>query len=154
MQVFRIAKTPFAKDLSGIGSRLYGGRWNNPDVAVIYTSESRALAALEYLVHMSHAYAPADLSIVTFEIPEDITPEEINSSSIPKNWRSYPPTSELADTGTEWLLSKRSLLLRVPSAIVEQEYNILINPSHSDVSCVLIAEVENYAFDERLLRKK
>jgi RES domain-containing protein len=154
MLVFRIAKTPFAKDLSGIGSRFYGGRWNNPGVAVIYTAETRALAALEYLVHMSHAYAPANLSIVTFKIPDDILPEEIALSILPKNWQSYPPSSELADLGTEWLLSKRSLLLRVPSAIVEQEHNILINPSHSDSSRVIIAEVENYAFDERVLRKR
>jgi RES domain-containing protein len=154
MQVFRVAKTPFAKDLSGIGSRLYGGRWNDRGVAAIYTSESRALAALEYLVHVSHAYAPVDLSMVTFEIPDDIIPEEIASSALPKNWRRYPPSSELADIGTEWLLSNRNLLLRVPSAIVEQEHNVLINPSHSDISRVLITEVENYAFDERLLSRK
>ena len=154
MLVFRIAKTPYIRDLSGIGARLYGGRWNCPGIAVIYTSESRSLAALEYLVHMSQAYAPIDLSIVTYEIPDDIIPEEIAPSALPKNWRSYPPSSELADLGKEWLLSKFSLLLRVPSAIVEQEYNILISPAHSDSSCVLIAEVENYTFDERLLSKK
>jgi RES domain-containing protein len=154
MRVFRIAKTAFARDLSGTGARQHGGRWNQPGVAVIYTSESRALASLEYLVHMSQAYTPGDLSIVTLEIPDEITPEIIASKDLPRNWRSYPPSSELADMGTDWILSRRSLLLQVPSAVVEQEHNILVNPTHPDISRVKIARVERYAFDDRLTGKK
>jgi len=154
MRVFRIAKTAFARDLSGTGARQYGGRWNQPGVAVIYTSESRALASLEYLVHMSQAYAPRDLSIVTLEIPDGIIPEVMDAKDLPRNWRSYPPSSELADIGTAWILSRKSLLLQVSSAVVEQEHNILVNPTHPDISRVKIVTIERYAFDDRLTGKK
>ncbi|MBM2839324.1 MAG: family phosphorylase, partial [Deltaproteobacteria bacterium] len=65
MDLFRIAKTKYINDLSGNGARVYGGRWNEKGVAVIYTSESRALAALEFLVHTPMALAPKDLSMLT-----------------------------------------------------------------------------------------
>lgn len=152
MKVFRIALTSYINDLTGIGARLYGGRWNKKGIGFIYTSESRALATVEYLVHMPIPFAPDDLSIATIEIPDSIKSKPIKTSNLPKNWRDDPPPYELAEIGTEWALSNKSLLLRVPSATVEHEFNILINPLHLDMKRAKILNIRKYKFNDRLKR--
>jgi RES domain-containing protein len=152
MLVYRIAKRDVVRDLSGMGAKLFGGRWNHRGTAVIYTSETRALATVEYLVHLSLSNAPRDLMIASLEIPDSIVPEEVPRKALPKGWRDYPSPREVADLGTEWAKSKKSLLLRVPSAVVEQEYNILINPMHSEMPRVVLKEVAAFEFDKRLVR--
>ena len=153
MLVYRIAGTGHVRDLTGAGARLYSGRWNHRGTALIYTSETRSLATVEYLVHVSLPYAPTGLNIATIGIPDDIGPEAIELSSLPRNWQDFPAPLELADVGTSWVQAKRSLLLRVPSAVVQHEHNLLINPSHTDMSRVVLVDVERLALDERLLRK-
>jgi len=152
MIVYRIAKTKYISDLSGMGARLYGGRWNHKGVGLIYTSETRALATVEYLVHVPLSMVPNDLSIASIEIPDDIVTKEIPISDLPGNWRNYPSPLELAELGTRWALSNDTLLLCVPSAVVEHEFNILINPLHPDMIHVTISHIENYRFDNRLLQ--
>jgi RES domain-containing protein len=152
MIVYRIAKTKYISDLSGMGARLYGGRWNHKGVGIIYTSETRALATVEYLVHVPLSMIPKDLSIASIEIPDDIITKEITVSDLPGNWRNYPSPIKLAELGTRWALSNDTLLLRVPSAVVEHEFNILINPSHPDMIHVTISHIENYRLDNRLLQ--
>lgn len=152
MLVYRIAKRDVVADLSGTGARLFGGRWNHRGTAVVYTSETRSLAMVEYLVHLSLSNAPRGLMIATIEIPDSIVPEDIPRASLPKGWRDYPPPRGVADLGTRWAKSKKSLFLRVPSAVVKQEYNILINPLHSEMPRVVLREVEAFEFDKRLVR--
>ncbi len=154
MIVYRIARSKHIGDLSGEGARLHGGRWNHRGTAIIYTSASRSLAAVELLVHVSLSYAPADLKIAAIEIPDELAPEETDLSILPPNWRAFPPPLELADLGTSWAESGRSLLLRVPSAVVEHEYNILINPAHPDIARVALTGVEDFRLDRRLARPK
>ncbi len=151
MIVYRIAKTKHIHDLSGSGARVYGGRWNDKGIPVIYTSENRALATLEYLVHVPLSIVPSHIGIASIKIPDRIRPKQISVSKLPADWRDYPPPSELATLGTRWALANETLLLRVPSAIVEQEFNILINPSHGDMKNVVISQIEEYKFDVRLL---
>jgi RES domain-containing protein len=143
--VNRIAKTclrashrqaKYIRDLLGTGARIYGGRWNQKGVGILYTSENRALATVEYLVHVPLSIVPGDLSIATIQIPDDISPKEIAISDLPANWRDYPAPPELAELGTQWALTNETLLLRVPSAVVEGEFNILINPLHPDIKHV------------------
>jgi RES domain-containing protein len=152
MLVYRIAKTKYIHDLSGIGARTYGGRWSNRGVPIIYTSESRALATVEYLVHVPLPIVPSDISIASLNIPDGMTLREISISELPANWRDFPAPPELAELGTQWALRNETLLLRVPSAVVEHEFNILINPSHPDMKHVTISRTERYSFDVRLLR--
>ena len=152
MLVYRIAKTKYIHDLSGTGARVYGGRWSNKGIGIIYTSENRALATVEYLVHVPLSIVPGDISIATLKIPDGIAPKEISISDLPANWRDYPAPPELAEIGTRWALANDTLLLRVPSAVVEHECNILINPSHPDMKHVSISRTERYSFDARLLR--
>jgi RES domain-containing protein len=152
MRVYRIAKKDYVTDLTGLGAKLYGGRWNHRGTALIYTSETRSLATLEFLVHVSLPCVPTGLSIATIEIPDDLVPEEMTPESLPRNWREHPSSSKLADIGTQWAKSNRGLLLRVPSAVVEEEFNVLMNPSHPDIVRVVFLEVKPCELDERLYR--
>jgi RES domain-containing protein len=132
---------------------LTGGRWNQKGIPLIYTAENRALATLEYVVHVPLSIMPRNLSIAFYEIPDDIVPEEILIDDLPKKWRAYPSPPKLAELGSEWALATRSLLLRVPSAIVLSESNVLINPKHPEITRITISHVEKYAMDKRLLRE-
>jgi len=152
MRVYRIAKKAYATDLTGLGAKLYGGRWNHRGTALIYTSETRSLATLEFLVHVSLPYVPTGLSIATIEIPDNLVPEEMTPESLPRNWREHPSSSKSADIGTKWAKSNRSLLLRVPSAVVEKEFNVLMNPLHPDIVSVVLLELEPCGLDQRLYR--
>ncbi len=154
MKLYRISATKHIKDLTGTGARIYGGRWNYPGFPVVYTSSSRSLAALEFLVHVPMALAPKNLSIAVIETPEQTHMKEITSSDLPKNWRTYPPPGQLAETGTEWLKSKSSLLLKIPSAVMQEEYNILINSMHEEMNLVTIESIEKFSFDSRFLKNK
>jgi len=153
VQAFRIAKTRSIRDLSGTGAKLHGGRWNRKDVPVVYASENRSLATLEFLVHVPLSLLPNNLSLACLDIPEDIVVEQISIADLPKNWRDYPTPPELADLGSGWAIAMRSLLLRVPSVVVPDEFNLLINPKHPDMNKVALSSVESYMFDRRLLRK-
>jgi RES domain-containing protein len=154
MIVYRIAKTRHISDLSGIGARLYGGRWNNKGIGIVYASENRSLATVEYLVHVPISIIPGDLSIASIKIPDLIKPKDILPCNLPNNWRDYPPPSELAEIGTKWALSNETLSLRVPSAVVENEFNILINPQHPEMKRITISKVEKFRFDTRLVKQK
>ena len=153
MRVYRIARKRHLNDLTGAGAKTFGGRWNHRGTALIYTSETRALAMVEFLVHVSWMQAPNDLGIATLEIANGIQPERLSPTDLPEDWRIYPAPPRLADLGTGWVQSKRSLLLQVPSAVVDQEHNILINPEHSDLARVTVLEVKDLEFDRRLLKK-
>jgi RES domain-containing protein len=156
MKVYRIAKSTYIHDLSGMGAREFGGRWNHKGTSIVYTSESRPLAILECLVNLPMPVSPKalDLKIAAIVIADDIIPKRISISDLPSNWRDYPAPLELADIGTKWARKKETLLLRVPSAIVHQEFNILINPLHPDIRRVKISHIEDYRINHRLLREK
>ncbi len=148
--VYRIAPARHAHDLLGTGARLAGGRWNKKDIPVIYASESRALAALEYLVHTPLTNIPANLQIITVSIPAAIKVKQINISDLPSGWNLYPAQFVTIELGTNWVISGEYLLLRVPSAVIPHEYNIIINPSHPDMRKVQIVTTEDFNYDDRL----
>jgi len=150
MFVYWIARKRYIRDLSGIGARLYGGRWNRKGIGLVYTSESRALALVEFLVNVPFSILPSKLYIATVEIDDQIRPIEIPLGDLPKNWRKFPAPSELAEIGSKWAVSNESVALRVPSAVVPHEFNILLNPSHPDIRHVAITTVEGLEMDKRL----
>jgi RES domain-containing protein len=153
VEAFRIAKTRHIRDLSGTGAMLNGGRWNRKDIPMLYTAENRALATVEYLVHLPLSIMPRNLSMACLEIPDDIVAEQVSIAKLPRNWRAYPAPGKLAELGSEWALSNRSLLLRVPSVVVEGQFNILINPKHRDMAGVAISRIERFTLNKRLVRK-
>lgn len=149
MHVYRISSTLYIRDLAGLGPKTYGGRWNYRGVPAIYASETRALAALEFLVHVRTRTAD-NLQIATISVPDSIVPSEFRIEILPKGWRDHPPPVKLAEMGTDWLKSLKSLLLRVPSAVIPDEFNIIINPMHKDMKHVKISHVEDFSYDKRL----
>jgi RES domain-containing protein len=149
MDVYRISSALYIKDLTGLGPKTYGGRWNYRGVPAIYSSETRALAALEFLVHVKTRVAD-NLKIATISIPGSIVPLEFRIETLPKGWRDHPPPFKLAEMGTDWLKLLKSLLLRVPSAVIPNEFNIIINPMHKDMKYVKISHVADFTYDKRL----
>lgn len=143
IKLFRISTSKHINDITGTGARMYGGRWNHAGYPVVYTSDSRSLAALEFLVHVPMAFAPENLSIVEINIQENIERESINESQLTLNWRNYPAPEQLASLGTNWIKSKSSLLLDIPSSLVEKEVNTLINPLHPDIKFVNLSNIDN-----------
>ena len=152
MQVYRLAKAKHLHDLSGAGARIAGGRWNVKGTAVLYTAESRALATVEYLVHVPIAIIPRNLRMAAIDVPDAAPRSAVATNDLPLDWNRYPPPPELATIGTAWILKNSHLLLYVPSAVVPGEHNVLINPFHPDMKHVKIVHVEVYKFDKRLLQ--
>lgn len=154
MRVYRIAKRQLIRDLSGDGARRFGGRWNRRGTGVLYTSESRSLATVEYLVHLSLNILPHDLGIAELEYPDTEPWENIDVSTLPSQWARYPAPPELAQIGSAWWQRVETLGLRVPSSVVKGEWNLVLNPLHPGFSAVKILSVEDYAFDQRLLGRR
>jgi RES domain-containing protein len=148
MVLYRIVKFAYA-DLSGTGARLYGGRWNSEGRSMVYLASSRSLAVLEALVHLSPTNLPDGFCIMTIEAPDDIL--EITVEQLPKNWNEYPEHTSLKLIGNDFLIKQKHLLLKVPSAIVKEEYNYLLNPLHKNAGLVKILKTQPFAFDQRLI---
>ena len=150
IKLYRICSSEYIRDISGTGARIYGGRWNHTGYPVVYSSGSRSLAVLEFLVHVPMAFAPDNLSITEINIIENVKRESINHKQLPLNWRGYPAPEHLADIGTRWIKSQSALLLDIPSSVVDKEMNTLINPLHPDIKYVNVAKVEEFHFASRL----
>lgn len=152
MKLYRIAKSAYIDDPTGAGARLYGGRWNEKGVPVIYTAASPSLAALEFLVHIPIVLAPRDLSICRFDLPDDVSVTTVKKSALPEDWKTNPPGAGSQAIGTKWALGGKSLLLIVPSVIVPQENDILINPHHDEFRRIK-KRIDPFEFDPRLMAR-
>lgn len=152
IKVFRIAQKAFIHDLSGEGSRRYGGRWNKKGDGVLYTSDSRALATVEYLVHLPLTILANGVCIAEIHLPDDTPIQTISPDTLPHDWTAYPAPSTLADIGALWRSNAHTLALKIPSVVVKNEWNYLLNPEHPLFKQVYIHHIEDYLFDERLLR--
>lgn len=154
MEVFRIARERYVRDLSGEGARLYGGRWNRRGTALLYTAESRSLAVVEFLVHVPIALAPDDLRIARLALPRDAEADELKPDRLPPGWNRYPAPVALADMGSDWARANKKLILKVPSAVVAGERNILLNPAHKLFPKVKVLDVEPFEAIGRMRGKK
>ncbi len=153
MRVWRLCKRRYAA-FDGRGARLAGGRWNRPGTAVVYTSESLALAGLELLVHADPELLPEDLVAICADIPEAVRVARLEEEALPKNWRRYPAPEDLARIGNEWAESLASVALSVPSAVVPRERNVLLNPAHRDFRKIRIGRPESFTLDPRLASRR
>jgi RES domain-containing protein len=148
MLVYRITDPQFADDLTGEGARLYGGRWNPKGIPLIYTAESVALAALEVLVRLN---TPKQYSRVTYELPDTATTEVLTLAELPPTWTLPFPNIWLLEFGRTWAMEQRSLVLKVPSAVVQGEgWNYLLNSLHPESGAIRILDVAPFTFDPRL----
>ncbi|MEL6535627.1 MAG: RES family NAD+ phosphorylase, partial [Bacteroidota bacterium] len=153
MDLYRIAKIPYHRDLTGYGARLMGGRWNSEGVAVVYTSSSRALAALETIANTPIRYLTGKgFVIIELSLPDDLLVHEILEDSLPSGWESHPAVPSLARMGDAWVEGMRTPLMKVPSAVMHSESNYLINPSHPRSSEISILRMEPWMPDERFTK--
>ena len=143
MRLFRIIKTKYAHDLTGEGAKLSGGRWNHAGIPCIYLAESRALSLLEYVVHTSMKTLPPTLSFITLEVP-DSSIRQLSVNELPAGWLKQPHSKASQDIGSAFLTKNDHLLLQLPSIIIEQESNFILNTRHPLISAVKIAEVTKF----------
>ncbi len=147
MIIYRLTTGKYANDISGTGSKIYGGRWNPPGLAVLYTSQYISLAILEILVRANKETSPDSYTLLSFEIPENGI-YEIQIKKLKKEWPNDLKYSQ--GIGEDFLKESQSLCLKVPSAIVPQENNFLVNPLHPDIKKVKIISSELLELDKRL----
>lgn len=153
MKVFIIEREKYlSTTLSGIGASMDdGNRWNNRFTRMVYTAESRALALLEMAVHMDLSEdLPSDRFLVEIEIPDDVEVQEIQQERLPANWREHPPTSSTQAVGDDFVRQESALILKVPSSIVPDEFNYLINPQHEAMKRVQVSKSTALSLDSRL----
>lgn len=155
VSLWRIAKhTPdfSADDLSGGGAKLTGGRWNSKGNAVVYTSRSISLAVLETLVHLGDNVPIRNAFLIRVLVPATVwrLREQVKVAKLDVTWLAEPPGLSSLRLGDEWLAAMRSPLLLVPSVIVPEESNVLINPTHPAAGAIKASAVRQFLFDARL----
>ncbi|HEX6191746.1 MAG TPA: RES family NAD+ phosphorylase [Chitinophagaceae bacterium] len=147
MIVYRITLAKFARKLSASGNP---ARWNSKDVKVIYTAGSRSLACLENVVHRSSMGLKENFKVIQVEIPDNLRVEEIKISELDPQWREYSRYPDTQKIGDEWIKNGRTAVLKVPSAIIPEEHNFLINPLHKDFKRIKYLGSEPFDFDDRI----
>lgn len=152
MIAWRIAKKRHALDRTGIGAAIKGGRWNGANIHAIYAGLSLEIAAMEKLVHTG-SILPLDLVVVRIELPDDDSLyEKPPIKSLPKGWDDTPSSPDAAAYGDAFLLKGEKLGMIVPSAIIPEASNIVINPAHPRIGDMKMKTVRKFMFDPRLKR--
>lgn len=156
-KVWRIATdTPDyqADDLSGAGAKATGGRWNEAGISIVYASETRALACLETIVHLNAGGLPLNRYLIEVTIPDNVWAKARSEThgSLPVGWEAEPAGQVSIQFGTTWVCSGSSALLVVPSVIVQEEFNVLINPAHADSARITAIKQRKWLYDPRLTK--
>lgn len=154
-RLFRIGsdtRSYTADDMTGTGAKVSGGRWNDVGVALVYASPTRSLACLETFVHLNAGGLPLNRYLVEIEVPDDLwaAAEAVTPSSLAVGWDAEPTGLVSINFGSNWANSGRSALLRVPSVIVPEEQNVLINTTHPDVGRITARKVRKWLYDPRM----
>jgi len=149
MVLWRLTRRPHA-DLSGRGGELAEGRWHTRGRPVVYCATTAALTVLEVRVHLDLPLEllPDDYVMTRIEAPEDLAMRTVELANLPKGWQK--DENLCRPVGDLWLAECSTPLLAVPSAIVEVERNLLVNPKHPDAARVTVAEITAFTWDERL----
>ena len=153
MKVYRVEREKYLETtLTGIGASMAKGyRWNSLNTKLVYTAESRALATLEVSVHLDLSEdLPIDRFYVEIEIPNDILMLEVKIEDLPNDWDAKPPTINTQTIGDDFVFQNEAAILKVPSSIVPQEFNYLINPTHPDAKRIKVLNKILMQFDSRL----
>lgn len=153
MKLYRIERKKYLKTtLTGIGASMTKGyRWNSLNTKLVYTAESRALATLEISAHLDLLEdLPTDRYFVEIDVPNNISLLEVKLEDLPKNWDAKPPISITQIIGDDFVFQEEAAILKVPSSIIPQEFNYLINPNHPDSKKIKAVKYVHMEFDERL----
>lgn len=153
MRVWRICNAIWAATaFDGQGASAYGGRWNSVGTSVVYTSSSLALAAIESLVHLGVKSIPKPQVAIPADIPEGLIIDQVEPDNLPSNWKDDPPPAALAAIGDQWVSTGKSSVLKVPSAVITEEWNYLLNREHLDFTQIVIGTARPFQFDSRLFQ--
>lgn len=150
MIVYRISNAAYSDDISGTGAKLMGGRWNSKGIPVLYTSQHISLAVLEMLVNTNFKDYDIALDLMYITVPDQLSVSAIKLSTLKKDWNSdFDYTRYIGD---EFFNQKETLVLKVPSAVIQEEYNYLVNPLHADFKKIKITNTKSFWPDERLFQ--
>jgi RES domain-containing protein len=141
-----------ADDLTGAGAKSTGGRWNSQGHAVLYCAATIALANLETVVHLVASGLPLNRYLVRVDIPDAVwaARQELTHLTAPVGWDALPPGGTSIGYGDAWLAGVASAVLCVPSIVVPEEQNILINPMHPDAKAIKATKLRRWQYDPRL----
>lgn len=149
---WRIVKAKHqARAFDGEGARRAGGRWNSPGLAMIYTAQSAALAALEMLVHLNSGALLSSYVLIPCSFPERVV-LRLDRARLPARWRAHPAVPQLQLLGDAWLKNGLSAVLDVPSVIIPPDSNYLVNPAHPDFASIDVGPAQPFDFDARLMK--
>jgi RES domain-containing protein len=152
MRFWRICRQRYAAEAgSGEGARIFGGRWNSRGVRVVYASTSLALAAVETFVNVEPNLQPKDLVSIEGEIPETLEIGRLDLQALPADWHETRDES-LRRFGDEWIRSRQTVALLVPSAAIRGDWNVLLNPAHPDFRKIKFLGPKPFEFDARMFR--
>jgi RES domain-containing protein len=152
MHIYRFGLKKFIGDLSGQGAKIYGGRWNSVGNAMLYSSFSPSLAMLEFACNASGIAKTIQTSLLTLNLDSKVKIEIISLNDLPADWQQVPSPDSLKVIGNNWLKSNKTLALKVPSAIMPLECNLLINSLHKDFFKLEIDNFIDMNIDSRILK--
>ncbi len=147
MIVYRLATEQYVEDLTGTGAKLFGGRWNSTGIAALYATENISLALVEILVRADKTLLPPDYMLLKLEIPDHLSVATIHKNKLKKNWKEDLEYTQFI--GSSFVTTGAELALKVPSAIVEEENNFVINTNHADFKKVKIKSISKFQLDKR-----
>lgn len=150
MELFRISTKEYSKNITASGSP---NRWNKKGEFVLYCSASRSLSTLELVVHRNAIKPQLSYKVMIISLLDnDNLIHSIKSKSLPKKWNNMQAYAQLQELGSNWYQNKISLVLKIPSSIIQQEHNYIINTKHPDFEKnIKLIHTENYFWDDRLL---
>lgn len=152
MEAFRLSREKYASTLSGIGAAIKGARWNSVGVEMIYTAANRSLAMAEVGVHLTLATLPDDYLMLTIYLPDDMSVQKLTEKDLPTDWNDFPHPVSTQAIGDKFISENAYCVLQIPSAVTRGDYNLLINPRHSEFSKIKIIASEKFPFDKRIFK--
>lgn len=155
IQLWRIAtdtREYLAEDLSGKGAEISGGRWNRAGRPVVYTSVTASLSCLETVVHLQDGSLPLNRYLIRIDVPEEVwaCKSVLRAEDLNPGWSAIPEGRVSLDLGDAWLTQGESPLLVVPSVIVPEESNVLINPIHPAIKDITATKLRAWHYDRRI----
>jgi RES domain-containing protein len=148
MIVYRICNALYSDDLSGTGAKMFGGRWNSKGVAMLYVSQHISLAVVEMLVHNQFKDFTIELSLLHISFPDTLEIKEVKHNKMKTDWtEDYGYTQFMGDN---FIQSATHAILKIPSAVITEENNYIINPMHADFKKLKITDITSFRTDKRL----
>ena len=147
MLLYRMTLAKYSGKLIASGR---AARWNPNEVEMIYTASSRSLACLENVVHRNKLGLTGTFNLITIECPDHINIETIYLKDLPTNWADFDQMPKSQSIGEKWVKENESAILKVPSSIIEDEVNYLLNPGHRDFELIKLIKTQPFVFDQRI----